>query len=164
MRITTWNARGLNASSKQRLLYHNLKAFESEIILLQETKLNKEEGNKLSNKLKRWNLHMQESRGASGGLGLIWNPRKVLLKVISSSHYWISSYIKGITSNFQFILINVYGPTPNMDKKALWIEISSFMKDYNKELLIIGGDFNTILNLDEKSGGTQQLHPATVEF
>ena len=87
MKITTWNARGLNASSKQRLLYQNLKAFDSEIIMLQETKLNKEEGLRLENKLRRWNSYLQESRGALGGLGLIWNPRKVHLKVISSSHY-----------------------------------------------------------------------------
>ena len=83
MKITTWNARGLNASSKQRLLYHNLKAFKSEIIMLQETKLNKDEGNRINTKLKRWNSYMQESRRASGGLGLLWNPRKVHLKIIS---------------------------------------------------------------------------------
>ena len=71
MKITTWNARGLNASSKQRILYQNLKAFESKIIMIQETKLNKEEGIRLGNKLKRWDSFLQESRGASGGLGLI---------------------------------------------------------------------------------------------
>ena len=82
MKITTWNARGLNASSKQRLLYQNVKAFESEIIMLQEIKLNKDEGHRLENKMRRWKLYLQESKGALGGLGFIWNPRKVILKII----------------------------------------------------------------------------------
>lgn len=50
MKVSTWNARGLNASSKQRLLRQNLKAFESKIVMLQETKLNSEEGLKLGKK------------------------------------------------------------------------------------------------------------------
>lgn len=131
--------------------------------MLQETKLNKEEGSRFGNKLRRWNSYLQESRGASGGLGIIWNPRKVHLKVISSSHYWINSYIKGINSNFQFMLINIYGPTQNVDKKNLWLDISSFIKEHNNYFLIIGGDFNTILSLDEKYGGSQQIHPASVD-
>ena len=151
MKITTWNARGLNASSKQRLLLHNLKAFESEIIMLQETKLNKEEGQKLENKMRRWNLHQQESRGASGGLGFIWKQRKVCLKIIESRHSWINCHVKGIISNLQFLLINVCGPIQNLDEKSIWAELSNFINNYNNEIIIIGGDFNTIISLEEKA-------------
>lgn len=51
MKVTTWNVRGLNTPNKQRLVKRYLKNFESEIIMLQETKLSKEESMKLSNKL-----------------------------------------------------------------------------------------------------------------
>ena len=54
MKITTWNARGLNAPRKKRLLKHNLKIFESDIILVQEEKLNKVEGMKLDKMLGLW--------------------------------------------------------------------------------------------------------------
>ena len=67
MKITTWNARGLNAPIKKFLLKHNLKQFDSKIIMLQETKLNKEEGIKLGKKLGSWNINLHESRGASRG-------------------------------------------------------------------------------------------------
>ena len=115
MKITTWNARDLNAPSKKRLLIQNLKLFDSNIIMLQETKLNKEKGIRLEKKLSRWNSYLQESRGASGGLGIIWNPRKVILNIIKSRHSWINNKIKGIKSNLQFILINVYGLIQNVD-------------------------------------------------
>lgn len=51
MKITTWNVRGLNAPNKKRILKQNIIFFESDIILLQETKLNKLEGINLGKKL-----------------------------------------------------------------------------------------------------------------
>ena len=54
MRITTWNARGLNAPSKKRLIKQYLKSFNSEIILIQEKNLNKSEGAKLNKSLGLW--------------------------------------------------------------------------------------------------------------
>ena len=69
MRITTWNARGLNAPSKKRTLKHNLNKFESDIILLQETKLNKSEGAHLGKLIGNWSIVTKESIGASRGLG-----------------------------------------------------------------------------------------------
>ena len=74
MKLTTWNARGLNAPSKKHLLKRNLTLFDIDILLLQETKLNKEERQKLGQKLGKWKIELQHSQGASGGLGIIWNP------------------------------------------------------------------------------------------
>ena len=54
MKLTTWNARGLNAPSKKRLLKHNLNAFNSNIILIQEAKLSKVEIDKFSKMLGIW--------------------------------------------------------------------------------------------------------------
>lgn len=115
MKITTQNARSLNAPSKKCLLKQNLKQFEYEIIILQETKLNKEERIKLENKLGSWKINLQESRGASGGLGMIWNPRKVTLNVLKSNNLQMSSKIKSIKTNLQLILIKIYGPTHSID-------------------------------------------------
>lgn len=86
MKITTWNARGLNAPSKKRLLKQNINLFDSKIILLQETKLNYIEGIKLGKKLCNWSITMQESLGASRGLGFIWNHRKVTLDILSTNN------------------------------------------------------------------------------
>ena len=132
--------------------------------MLQETKLNKDEGPRLEKKLRSWNLHLQDPRGASGGLGIIWNTRKVILNIIKSRHSWISSKIKIIKSNLQFILINIYGLIQNSDKKVLWDEISSFINEYSNEIILLGGDFNSILNLVKKVGGLQKISPASIDF
>ena len=122
--------------------------------MLQETKLNKEEGIKLEMKLSRWYTYLQESRGAARGLGIIWNPRKVTLNILKSSPSWINSKIKSIKTNLQFVLINIYGPIHNLDKKVIWEQISLFTNEYSNQIILLGGDFNTILNLEEKFRGS----------
>ena len=99
MRITTWNVRGLNSPRKKCLLKQNISLFEPAIILILETKLNKE-GIKLERKMGRWNIILQESRGASGGLDMIWIPTKITLDMINSNHNWMGykSRVSGIIS------------------------------------------------------------------
>ena len=85
MKITTWNARGLNAPSRKRLLKHNLKAFDSDIVLIQETKLNNLEEVKINKTIGVWSSIFQESLGASKGLGILWDTRKVCINILNSS-------------------------------------------------------------------------------
>ena len=47
--------------------------------MLQEKKLNKEEEIKIEKILDSWNINLHELRGVSGGLGIIWNPRKLII-------------------------------------------------------------------------------------
>ena len=164
MKITTLNVRGLNAPNKKIILKQNLNKFESNIILLQETKLNKIEGINLGKKLGNWSITLQEVVGASRGLGFIWNHRKVTVDILNVRNNWISGTVKSLKSNLKFILVNFYGPTSNLEKKETWEEINIFMNDHKNSLILIGGDFNTIPNLNEKVGGTQQISQASKEF
>ena len=81
MRITRWNARGLNAPSKKGLIKQNLNKFNSDIILIQETKLSLAEGSKLARSLGIWQFVFLEARVASGGLGILWNP-KIYMRLV----------------------------------------------------------------------------------
>ena len=83
MKLTTWNARGLNAPRKKRLLKHNLKYFNFDVILVQESILNSLEIEKFSRMLGVCCFMFQESIGASGGLGILWDPRKVNIKILN---------------------------------------------------------------------------------
>lgn len=100
-----------------------------------------------------WRSTFQESSGASGGLGILWDLRKVSFKILNSSNNWISGKVQSLKSNLNFIIINVYGPVSNTDKKLVWEEIGQFLNSQNNEFFLLGGDFNTILDLNEKVGG-----------
>ena len=78
--------------------------------MIQENKLNKEEGDKLRKRLGRWNAEMKESDGASSGIGIIWNTRTKNIKTIISNSNQMGSTVSSNKNNLQFILINVYGP------------------------------------------------------
>ncbi len=64
----------------------------------------------------------------------------------------------------KFILINVYGPNSIIGKKVVWDEISMVLLEYKDSLIILGGDFNTIVSLDEKVGGSQHLTLSSIDF
>lgn len=164
MKITTWNVRGLNAPSKKRILKQNLNKFESDIILLQETKLNKSEGINLGKKPSNWSCSMHEFVGASRGLGFIWNHRKISLDILTSKNNWISGLVNSVKSNIKYILFNVYGPVSNLEKRTVWKEISQYMGNFQNTPIILGGDFNTILNLNDKTGGVPWISQSMKDF
>ena len=84
---------------------------------------------------------MQEYVGASGGLGVIWNHRKVTLNILKSNNNWINGLVKSVKSNLKFILINIYGPVSNIQKKLVWEEIYQFMKNLSEQSNNIRGRF-----------------------
>ena len=107
---------------------------------------------------------MHESVGASGGLGFIWNNRKVSLDILTSKNNWISGLAHSVKSDIKFILFNIYEPISDLEKKLVWNDISQYMENLQNIPIILGGDFNTILNLNEKIGGIQQISQSMKEF
>lgn len=107
---------------------------------------------------------MQESVGASRGLGFIWNHRRVTLEILSMNSNWISGVVTSMKSNLKFILINIYGRISNIEKRVVWEEISQFLKNRQKNLIFLEGDFNTIINLNEKLGGSQYIPQSSKDF
>lgn len=73
MRVISWDIRGLNAPSKQRLIFNLRIESKPNILLLQETKI--EEQNTVAIVHKVWKdveFSANPSSGASGGLLCLW--------------------------------------------------------------------------------------------
>ena len=164
MRITSWNARGLNNPSKKRLIKQYLNKFSSNIIIIQETKLILDEGSKLARSLGIQQSTFIEARGASGGLGILWNPKKVVVLYLEHSYNWMCVNVQSLKSDLKFILVNIYGLVCQIGKKIVWDEVSSLFSKYKDNIIALGGDFNTIISLDEKRGGIQHLSRSSLDF
>ena len=52
-----------------------------------------------------------------------------------------------------FTLFNVYGPTSNQEKLKTYDKLAMLIQSQDSHLVILGGDFNAILNQNEKIGG-----------
>lgn len=87
MRITTWNVRGLNAPNKRCLTKRQIEKSNSDIILLQETKL--EEVNDCILKVAGWEEVFSKSYGTASGLGILWCSSNIGLSIIEKEANWI---------------------------------------------------------------------------
>ena len=125
-----------------------------DILLIQETKL--EDIAFLQASKKFWNksgVHAISAHGASGGLGLLWNPNKFSLIFEYLNTHWIFKKMQHLESKEIIYLFNVYAPNNAGEKKNYWDSIKSLADLENLENIIIVGDLNLNLLSSEKRGG-----------
>ncbi|XP_057829570.1 uncharacterized protein LOC131040632 [Cryptomeria japonica] len=164
MKVITWNVRGINAPNKQRILKHYLPSLEGDIMLIQKTKLDEEGYKSLKKKVGIWEVVGVPSSGASGGLGVLWDPRWVLFSKMGSSSNWICGKVQSLKSKLTFIIINIYGPKFLHEKREVWAEIDRLAQDFSGEHIFLGGDFNAVLNMSDKQGGSTKETQTIREF
>jgi len=94
MKLTSWNCRGFGSKIKEEALKDIIRSSKSEILLIQETKM---EGQDFLSKEKAlWNTSKgitKSARGASGGLGTLWNSKKYNLIKYDTCKHWIFTNI-----------------------------------------------------------------------
>lgn len=94
------------------------------------------------------------ARGASGGLGTLWNANKFSkIKKIANTH-WLLSKLQHVDTDETLCLFNVYAPASAGDKKSCWESIRSMADLEDLVHIIIARDLNLTLSLAEKCGGS----------
>ncbi|XP_059067732.1 uncharacterized protein LOC131858499 [Cryptomeria japonica] len=164
MKFPTWNVRGYNAPDNRRLIKRGFDQAKPKVICIQETKLDREAVACISGVRQRWSGHFVDSDGASGGLGILWNPLVVQVEVVSSSKHWQVVKVISKTMDFSCFLFNIYGSTLVVDKCRLWEDISKHLEEVRPHLAIIAGDFNATLSFLEKRGGARRLNRSQLDF
>ena len=67
-------------------------------------------------------------------------------------------------SNQEGAITNVYGPQSQQDKDKLLQRLELIKTLVSTRNWILGGDFNMILTLEEKTGGTKKLEQDSGKF
>ena len=60
------------------------------------------------------------SRGASGGIGTLWDERKFEAIVIKNNTHWILTVLKHKESNSLVSIVNLYAPNSYSEKINCW--------------------------------------------
>jgi exonuclease III len=119
MKIISWNIRGLNGRSKQKLLREMIIAETPDIVLLQETKCTSEDLNRLLPYC--WKLGKAvsiDATGTAGGVAILWNPNIVLLENFFTTRWSITAEYRLIGSNKPGYLTSYMGrPTQETNKR-----------------------------------------------
>lgn len=165
MKIITWNIRGLNGRSKQRTLRDRIRAENPDVLLLQETKCVGAEAETIFRRCWRGcdSLHT-DSTGVVGGLAILWNPATVTIDRPFSTVGTITAHSKVIGSTKEGETTNVYGPQSPEDKENFLKQINSIQSLLSTPNWVLGGDFNMILALEEKTRGTKRLEQDSGKF
>ena len=109
MKTISWNCRGLGSKGKEEAMLDLISLHHPDILLIQETKLEETAFLQTSKKFwKKKGAAALSSRGASGGIGTLWDERKFEAIVIKNSTHWILTVLKHKESNSLVSIVNLF--------------------------------------------------------
>ncbi|XP_071713332.1 uncharacterized protein [Rutidosis leptorrhynchoides] len=82
------------------------------------------------------------SNGRSGGLVSCWRADCFTLKDHFDCHNWVATLLTYLPSNTDVLIINVYAPQSEIEKKIIWFHIAKMINGWNGPTCVMG-DFNS---------------------
>eukprot|EP00253_Pinus_taeda_P022180 PITA_22180 len=153
MKLLSWNSRGMGHPSKSAALRDLLQTERPEIILIQETKKSQSEMQKVVDAQKNFSETSSNSRGASGGITVMWNNQQWDCKSSFLNQNWLRINLSHKDESCDLIIYNVYIPNQYREKEQCWKELKEDIDNEQNPNIILAGDFNLVLHADEKRGG-----------
>jgi hypothetical protein len=161
MILLSINIRGVGGTLKDASMHRLLDRTNPDIIFLQETLVDEKKARLFMNAFRpTWLVCAVSLVGKSGGLLVTWDPFKFdLVPYLSCGGILLTGTC--CENKRQLSLLNVYGPCS--DKISFWDKVSDRGLLAYKNL-IVAGDFNFTLNVDEVWGDTTHLDQSTGFF
>ena len=155
MQLVSWNCRGLGNPFKVDAVKDLLRMVPSNILLLQETKVDEEVLLLLSkNKWKLNPVKALSARGTSGGLATLWCEEKFHLKKAFATQHWIFTELLHSASKISISLFNLYVLVNYIEKQSCWKSLSYFLEVNSLVNLVLVGDLNIYMLPSEKKVGS----------
>ena len=154
IKIISWNVRGVNDPDKRKVIKNFLRSYRADLVCLQETKV-QEMNTVMVRSLgvgRRLNWKALDAEGSAGGVLLLWDNSRISLVDSMVGSFSISCLFRMVENGFQWAFSGVYGPVENRLREFFWEELGSIkgLWDYP---WCVGGNFNEILYLNERSRG-----------
>ena len=160
LKIVSLNVRGLSNFRKRWSIFNWCRKSKADIILLQETHSTKALENQWRSE---WGGQIFFSHGSNDSRGVAIacnNGSNVNVKQIHGDNYGRILSIDFQKNELDFNVTNIYAPNIESQQTQFYIDLKQFCidKDFeSKDRLIIGGDFNCVLNpkVDKKGGNVK---------
>lgn len=156
-RITRWNVRGLNNPIKRNKVFSHVLKLKTEIAFIQETHLLNRDQSRLCWGQFTQVFHSDFSCKSRGVAILIHRKVQFIKSHVISDRNGRYIVVQGKLYGIPVILVNIYGP--NWDNMQFYTALFPLFPDLNSHKLILGGDFNCVLNaeLDRSKPTTGKL-------
>ena len=147
IKVCTFNVKGLNCQSKRKQLFQWLKVNKYSICLLQEIHCQERT---YDNWAKEWggDMFLSGNSSNSTGVGILVN------SIISYSVKEYKSLIDGrmqflklLVNAKEYIFLNIYSPNNLSGNFNFLKKTEDFVVTNDSETVIVGGDFNTVINV-----------------
>lgn len=157
VQFISWNTKGLNNAVKRGRVLTHLKKLNAEITFLQETHLRNQDHFRLRKGWVGQMFHSTFHFKSRGTAILINNNTPFVPSNVTSDPLGRFVVVTGKLYNTPLILANIYAP--NVDDERFFSTFFTSLPDLNTHILIMGGDFNCVLDpkLDRSSTKTQSL-------
>ncbi|KAG7579838.1 Ribonuclease H domain [Arabidopsis thaliana x Arabidopsis arenosa] len=138
-----------------------LKKFNTDILAIFETHAAGDRAMRICRGLGFENSCRVDAVGQSGGLWLLWRSEVGDVEIVELDEQFIYAKVK--KEGDVFHLITVYAAPSATRRSGLWGKLRTIIQGIDGPMMI-GGDFNTIVRLDERMGGNGQLSSDSLEF
>ncbi|KAK4348291.1 hypothetical protein RND71_034630 [Anisodus tanguticus] len=150
MIIGFWNIRGLHGSSKQKEISSLVHGENIDLFCVLESKLSPQSLNNFwASKFRNWVVLDNFCTHSAGRIFVIFNPAKIKLHLLDVSPQTIHCNAACSTTSKSFRITFAYGYHSIVARRALWDSFQNYGADPQVPWLVMG-DFNTIMNSDER--------------
>lgn len=162
--LLCWNVRGLNGPNKQRETRCLCNRHETGLVGLLETKI---KANKIEqvekNMFSGWGYITNLEKHYNGRIWLTWKPEYFQVPVQSMIAQAITCKVIHTTGHRAFLLKVVYAYNNKEERKELWSYMNIVHQGCQLPWLIFG-DFNSVLQMDDRIGGNPITTGEMVDF
>ena len=156
-RICSYNVKGLGNKQKRNMIFQWLKDNKMDICLIQEAHYMETLKDTWT---KDWegSMYFSGNSSKSAGVGIMLNENSNM-KVNSMTEILVGRILALdiVLNETEITLVNIYGS--NSDDPTFFQKLESFCAEKDGNNLIIGGDFNLVIDPDiDKCGGIKYTH------
>ena len=162
--ILSWNVRGMNAPNKQEDIYLFLQMHKVGMIGFLETKVQYQNIDTVMNRVcPHWQWIHNATGEERGRIIICWHPRKYRVMVHSISDQLIHGEATHLPTGKCFLISFIYGRNLVEQRLPLWECLRNMSNSINDPWCVMG-DFNSILNQEDRIGGTIVTEGETKDF
>ena len=151
MRILGWNCRGIYNASTIRALRAQIKGSKPNFVFLSETKANETRMEEVKNAIGFSGKLVVDVKGKAGGLCLMWK-WGINLEVEEFNKNLLAVKIKEALC--EWLLVGFHKPPYPAKKRKVWENLCAILESFQGPWVCFG-DFNYIVNAEEKYGGVK---------
>ncbi|KAL0291249.1 UNVERIFIED_CONTAM: Retrovirus-related Pol polyprotein from type-2 retrotransposable element R2DM [Sesamum radiatum] len=163
MNAAIWNVRGLNRRDHQVAVKELVSEFRLQFLGLLETRVSAVNVSRIQKFLPHWSW-FTDYNGPGNRIWLAWDDELLDVHVLDLDVQFIHCRITIRCAHLSVLATVVYGANDTIGRRGLWQNLMTLAHSISDEPWIVGGDFNTVLDMSEVCGSSADIQLAMTEF